>query len=197
MAAALMSCCCGTADRDEVARLARLLNWKRGAVVADVGAGKGEMARAASALVGEPGRVYATELDPGKLSGLRTLESRYRNLRVAAGSAGAVGLPPACCDSAVLRGVYHHLTNPRAFDDDLFGALKPGGRIAVIDFAPKRLLGWLFPVEGVPENRGGHGIPQAVVTEELKRSGFTIEAEIPNWPGGQYCVIAKKPGSGS
>ncbi len=187
---------CGTATTNEVTRLAKLLEWRSGTTVADVGSGGGEIAKAAADIVGVSGSVYATEVDAGKLRNLRKLESRYRNLKVVGGSDEALGLPPACCDSAVLRGVYHHLIRPSDIDSDLFRVMKPGGRVAVIDFAPKHLLSWFFPVKGAPGNRGGHGVARPVVVEELKRAGFTIDTEIPDWPGGQYCVIARKPVSG-
>lgn len=65
--------------------------------------------------------------------------------------------------------------------------------MAVIDFGPKKLLTWFFPVHGVPANRRGHGVPREVVVQELKQAGFEIEAELPDWPGGQYCVVARRP----
>jgi SAM-dependent methyltransferase len=98
-----------------------------------------------------------------------------------------------CCDSAFLRGVYHHLTRPDAIDASLYRALKPGGKIAVIDFAPKLLLSWLFPVHGVPRDRGGHGVLRDIVVRELQNAGFRIEQQIERWPKGQYCIVATRP----
>ena len=55
------------------------------------------------------------------------------------------------------------------------------------------VLTWFFPVHGVPANRGGHGVPRAVVVQELRSAGFQIERELSDWPGSQYCVVARKP----
>jgi ubiquinone/menaquinone biosynthesis C-methylase UbiE len=54
-----------------MARLASLMEWKPGTVVADVGAGDGRYSFAAAAKVGSSGRVYATEIDEKKLEELR------------------------------------------------------------------------------------------------------------------------------
>jgi ubiquinone/menaquinone biosynthesis C-methylase UbiE len=161
--------------------------------VADVGAGNGDIAREAATRVGGTGSVYATEVDSRKLARLRKMAKRYPNIRVVGGTEVDAGLPEACCDSIVLRGVYHHLTKPLQLDASLHRALKPGGRVAVIDFAPKKLLTWFFPVHGVPTNRHGHGVSREVVVQELKQARFEIEAELPDWPGGQYCVVARRP----
>jgi predicted methyltransferase len=45
-------------------------------------------------------------------------------------------LPEGCCDSIVMRLVYHHLTKPAEIDASLFRSLKPGGLLAVIDEEP-------------------------------------------------------------
>jgi len=98
-------------------------------------------------------------------------------------------LPTACCDAIFLRRVYHHLTKPAEFDANLARSLKPGGRLAIIDF-PARA--GLDPVEGVPSNRGGHGIPQKVVVEELSAAGLQVEKIVNDWPEGDYCVLFVK-----
>ena len=99
-------------------------------------------------------------------------------------------LPAGCCDAIFLRRVYHHLVKPVEFDRDLVRALKPGGRLAIIDFAARA---GLEPVEGVPSNRGGHGIPEKVVIEELTAAGLHVEKTDENWPEGSYCVLGVKP----
>ena len=80
-------------------------------------------------------------------------------------------LPAECCDAIFLRRVYHHLTKPVEFDTALLRSLKPGGRLAIIDFPARS---GLDPVEGVPANRGGHGIPQKVVIDELTSAGLHV-----------------------
>ena len=95
-------------------------------------------------------------------------------------------LPTACCDAIFLRRVYHHLTKPAEFDAKLLASLRPGGRLAIIDFPPRS---GLEPVQGVPANRGGHGIPEKIVVEELTRAGLQLEKEVNDWPDDSYCVV--------
>src|SRR5882762_2089896 len=68
----------GDAD-DEIKRLAAVMEWGPGTIVADIGAGDGEYAFAAAQIVGSSGKVFATEIDTDKLSKLRS-EATKRHL---------------------------------------------------------------------------------------------------------------------
>ncbi|HXL23140.1 MAG TPA: methyltransferase domain-containing protein [Candidatus Dormibacteraeota bacterium] len=176
---------------DEIARLASLMEWKAGTVVADIGAGDGRYSFAAAAKVGPAGRVFATEIDEKKLQDLRA-EVKRRNLpnvSIVQSKEADTGLPAGCCDAIFLRRVYHHLTKPADFDAQLVTALKTGGRLAIIDFAPRP---GLDPVEGIPSNRGGHGIPEKLVVAELQAAGLQVEREVKDWPDDSYCVVFVK-----
>jgi SAM-dependent methyltransferase len=106
---------------------------------------------------------------------------------------GQSGLPAGCCDAALLRGSYHHITDPAAFTADLYHALRPGGTVAVLEFPPRRWLGAIAPVKGVPANRGGHGIPTDVLIREMTAAGFEVDRLIPGWFLDIYCVVFRKP----
>jgi ubiquinone/menaquinone biosynthesis C-methylase UbiE len=176
---------------DEIARLAALMEWKPGTIVADIGAGEGSYSFAAAERVGTSGKVFATEIDKKKLKELRA-EVKKRNLQnvtVIESADADTKLPAACCDAIFLRRVYHHLTKPAEFDANLIRSLRPGGRLAIIDFPPRPDLG---PVEGVPANRGGHGISQKLVIDELTAAGFQVEKTVDDWPGDSYCVLLVK-----
>lgn len=181
----------------EIGRLAELMpfgaqgkGWA-GGVVADIGAGDGAYAFAAAGLVGTAGRVYATEIDEKKVAALKSEVARRKmgNVIVMESKEAETNLPAGCCDAIYLRRVYHHLTKPAEFDAGLVRSLKSGGRLAIIDFAPRA---GLDPVEGVPSNRGGHGIPEKIVIEELKAAGLTVEKIVEDWPEGSYCVVFGK-----
>ena len=176
---------------DEIARLASLMQWKPGTIVADIGAGDGRYTFAAVQHVGPTGKVFATEIDAQKLADLRA-EVKKRNLQnvvVEESKEADTNLPPACCDAIFLRRVYHHLTKPADFDAALVRSIKPGGRLAIIDFAPRS---GLDPVQGVPSNRGGHGIPQKIVIEELTAAGLQLEKSVNDWLDNGYCVVFVK-----
>jgi predicted methyltransferase len=176
---------------DEIKRLAALMEWKPGTVAADIGAGDGEYTFATVERVGAAGKVYATEIDAKKLAELRgeVAKRKLGNVIVIESKEADTGLPTGCCDAIFLRRVYHHLTKPVEFDANLVRSLKPGGRLAIIDFAPRA---GLDPVEGVPSNRGGHGISQKIVIEELSAAGLQVEKTVNDWPGDCYCVLFVK-----
>lgn len=189
-----MLACLGAASSEEISRLRQVMGWKAGQTIADVGAGAGEIGFAAAGVVGESGRVYLTELDDDKRKALeKEVEKRgLKNAVVVQAAVTQTNLPENCCDGIVMRRVYHHLTAPMEMDASLLKSLKPGGELAVIDFPPRKWLSAMEPVKGVPANRGGHGIPEKILTEELTKAGFQVEKVLEDWPEDSYCVIAKK-----
>lgn len=186
--------CLAAASSQEISRLRHVMDWKAGQTIADVGAGEGEIGFAAAAVVGQTGKVYVTELDEDKRKALEAQAQKraLKNVMVVQAAEKQTNLPDACCDGIVLRRVYHHFTAPMEMDASLLRALKPNGELAVIDFAPRKSLTESDPVKGVPANRGGHGIPQKVLTDELSKAGFQVEQVLTDWPEDGYCVIARK-----
>ncbi len=180
-------------QRQEIARLAELMEWKPGTIVADIGAGDGSFSFVAAEKVGPTGRVYATEIDSDKLKQLRSdvLKRKLANVIVVEGAVDDTKLPSECCDAIYLRHVYHHLTQPVEFDRNLVRSLKTGARLAIIDFPANENLP---PVEGVPKNRGGHGIPQKLVVDELTSAGLQVEKVVSDWSRNDYCVLFVKRG---
>ena len=177
----------------EAKRLADLMNWQPGQVIAEIGAGEGQMSWFAADRVGPDGHVYTTELDDKKLEHLRqeVAKRHLQNITVLKADPIKTNLPDSCCDSIFMRRVYHHFANPAATDTAFLQALKPGGLLAVIDFAPHA---GLPSVENAPKNHPGHGIAKDTLIAELTSAGFEIVTRPKNWPnGGDYCVIARKP----
>ena len=186
---------CSAISESEIQRLARVMSWKAGQVIADIGAGEGEIGFAAAAAVGETGKVYLTELDEDKVTALQkdTGRRKLKNAVILKAAEKETKLPGNCCDAIVLRRVYHHFTAPNEMDASLLRSLRPGGLLAVIDFAPRKSLTESDPVKGVPSNRGGHGIPKKILVEELTAAGFKLEKSFDDWPEEGYCVLFRKP----
>lgn len=186
---------CSAISESEIRRLARVMDWKAGQVIADVGAGEGEIGFAAAAAVGETGKVYLTELDEEKVAALQKDASRRKlnNVVIVAAAEKKTQLPDNCCDAIILRRVYHHFTAPSEMDVSLLRSLRPGGLLAVIEFPPRKSLTASDPVNGVPSNRGGHGIPKKILLEELIAAGFKLDKTFDDWPEEGYCALLRKP----
>ncbi len=176
-------------DGREMSRLRNELPLKAGAVVADVGAGKGELTFALAKEVGPTGRVFSTDIDPERVRRLReaVVAGRLGNVTVVEAKSSETGLPASCCDAILLRRVYHHVTDPAGTNASLLRALRPGGVLAVIDFPPPFFL-----------SRGDSGVPAKSVIDEVTGSGFQMLRLMDDWPGrgplGSYCVVFRKPG---
>jgi ubiquinone/menaquinone biosynthesis C-methylase UbiE len=172
-----------TSAEADAPKLAEVLGLKPGMAVADIGTGGGAMAVVLGKWIGT-GHVYATDLDERALRTTREYAKKegLTNVTVIEGGADRTNLPAACCDALFLRNVYHHVTEVQAFNKSLLASLKPGGRLAIIDFAARK--GSPLPA-GVPANREGHGVPSAVVIEEMTAAGFTYVRTIESWPPGE------------
>jgi SAM-dependent methyltransferase len=109
------------------------------------------------------------------------------------GATDSTNLPPLCCDAILIRDAYHHLTSPEAIIKSFAASLKPGGRLAVIDFPPR--ANSEVPA-GVPANRGGHGVPIEVVVKEVGAvlthvrtiAGFSPDSQ----PASLFLVLFRK-----
>jgi predicted methyltransferase len=165
----------------DVPLLMKTLEVSPGMTIADLGAGAGAMTMVAARRLGPTSRIYATDLNPATVTALNVLAEREHlgNVEVIQGASAATNLPPACCDAIFMRDVYHHITDPAAMNRSIAASLKPGGRFAVIDFEAKP--GSPLP-EGVPANRGGHGVPPAVVEEEVRAAGLVYVRTLAEWP---------------
>lgn len=180
----------------EVPELVKLLELKPGMTMADVGAGFGAWTVRFAKFVGPSGRVYATDLGAAQLAALGDAAKRegLANVTVLEGAANTTNLPALCCDAVLIRDAYHHLTQPEDIVRSVAAALKPGGRLAVVDFPPRPNS---EVPSGVPANRRGHGVPPDVVERE-GGAALTYVQTIPNWaansqPASLYLVLFRKP----
>lgn len=168
----------------ETERLAAALEIGRGTVVADIGAGSGAMAERMTQVVGPTGKVYATELSARRLEGLTSRKRRggLDTLHVATAAADATGLPDACCDALYLRHVFHHIADRATFVTSLSRAVRPGGRIAVIDFAPGGL--WFLGAD--------HGVTADDVRATFWQAGWRQRNRDDAWGSGTFLVVFER-----
>lgn len=116
-------------------QLIRALGIKSGMTVADIGAGGGYHTVRLSPVVGPGGRVLAVDVEPRYLQQLRQRVegARLSNVTLIQGGPDDPKLPPASTDVAILIHMYHEIESPYAMLYRLAPALKPGGRVAVVD----------------------------------------------------------------
>lgn len=112
-----------------------------GAVVADVGAGDGFFTVRLARAVGPEGRVLAVDIGDEPLRRLRTraADEDLRNVEVIEGAADDPRLPAASVDAVLIVNAYHEMTEHKAMLAKIRAALKPGGRLVIVEpIAPSR-----------------------------------------------------------
>jgi precorrin-6B methylase 2 len=166
--------------RAEVNQLAELLSLREGMAVADIGAGTGWLTVEVAQRVGRSGRVYSTEISSARLRDIRqaAATARLSNVIVLEAGERGTGLPSGCCDAIFMRRVYHHLSAPPAILTSIHDALRPGGRLVIIDFRPDRLVGIVTRM----------GVDRAEVIRTATTSGFELTTA-DEWPGWDHYVV--------
>jgi len=155
-----------------------------GMTVADIGAGTGLYTRLFSGAVGAKGWVYAVDINARFLEHIqaRAAQEKQDNITTVLCPQDSVSLPPASIDLAFICDVYHHFEYPRTTLASLHRAMKPGGRILLIDF---------IRIEGVSSDwtLGHVRAGEEVFRKEVEDAGFKFEAKL-KVPGlkENYCL---------
>jgi ubiquinone/menaquinone biosynthesis C-methylase UbiE len=173
-------------------RLVPVIELHEGQTVADIGAGSGRLTVELAREVGPSGRVYATELEEDRRRAIREAakSAGLKNVTVVEAHATRTNLPERCCDALVMRRVYHHIGNPSLMNASMLASLKPGGFLAVIDFAPDSTE------SADPNGRDTgeqHGITPATVARELGQAGFEVVTVEKGEGSDRYLVVARRP----
>lgn len=152
----------GRDARLQINRVMDLLGIRPGTSVADIGAGSGWFTVRAARRVGPGGVVYAEDINPEAVRAIveRTKKEQIANVRAVLGSADDLKLAGGSVDAALMLKVYHEIAHPVPVMKELRAALKPGGRVGIID-----------------RNGNGtdHGLDRAVVEREMHEAGFKVK----------------------
>ena len=164
--------------------LLRELGLKPGMAVADIGAGTGYYARRMAPLVGSSGVVYATDVQPEMMKILEdgAKKAGLSNIKPVLGGLKNVNLPDASIDLAIMVDVYHELEFPSEVIDSLVRALKPGGRIAYVEY---RMEDPRVPIKTL------HKMSQAQIRKEAAAHALMWERTADTLPW-QHVVIFRK-----
>ena len=121
---------------EEPAKLVRALDVRAGMVVADVGAGSGYHAFLMAPLVGEKGKVIASDIQQEMLDLITKKAKKLNvgNIETVKGTETDPKLPANGIDLILLVDVYHEFDHPFEMTEKMVEALKPGGRLVFVEF---------------------------------------------------------------
>jgi ubiquinone/menaquinone biosynthesis C-methylase UbiE len=142
-----------------------------GGTVADVGAGTGYFTLKLSRTVGSSGAVYAVDINPSTVSELqaRVAAGRLTNVKVSLGRVDDPGLPAGALDAVLISDAYHEMVEHKAILRGIRLALKPTGRLVILEKMAAR-------DEGKPRDiqTRNHHIAMSTVESELAEAGFSV-----------------------
>jgi len=161
--------------------LVAALGLRAGQRVADLGAGTGYFSRLLSSAVGTTGTVFAVELEPNLVAHLRARAEREGTANVVPilASPDNPRLPAGLVDVVLIVDTYHHIDDRITYLRNLRRALRPGGRIAVVDWQKR-------PLPVGPEM--AHKLAREMVVQEVEEAGYRLVDE-PTFLPYQYFLI--------
>ena len=176
------------ANRDAQERPEMLLDSLQissGETVADLGAGAGYFTWRLARRLGPRGRVLAVDIQPAMLDLVRR-EVKVHNLtnvEVVLGTAADPRLPAAAVDLVFIANAYHEFSEPESMLAAVFRALKPNGRVVVIEYATENDDD---PVAGLSTM----SLPE--IRSELERAGFRLDRVLDFLPLQHGLIFDKK-----
>ncbi|OFW14648.1 MAG: methyltransferase type 11 [Acidobacteria bacterium RIFCSPLOWO2_12_FULL_67_14] len=173
-------------DREEAPGQAlRIIGITPGSAVADVGAGSGYFTLRMARMVGPSGRVYANDIQQGMLDIIREKVETMRldNVTLVLGTQDDPRLPPASLDLALMVDVYHELQAPQAMLQKLHGALKPQGRLVLLEYREEDPSVPILPL---------HKMSVAVAKLEVEHEGFRLARVNEDLPWQHVLIFERK-----
>jgi ubiquinone/menaquinone biosynthesis C-methylase UbiE len=172
-------------DEEEPDRALDVLKIPKGAVVADVGAGSGYMTEKLSKRVGPAGTVYANDIQSEmlRLLGVRLKNRKITNVTLVQGDPDDPKLPAATLDLELLVDVYHEFQAPQTMLRHLREALKPTGRLVLLEYRKEDPT---IPIR--PE----HKMSVAEAKLEVEAEGYTLSQVDESLPRQHILVFTKR-----
>ena len=164
-----------------------VLALEAGDDVADIGAGTGFFSRMMAHKVGRRGKVYAVDIAENFITHIDEMAKKdgLKNIKAIVCSERSVDLPKNSIDVAFICDVYHHFEYPFDSMASLHEAMRPGGRLVIVDFER---------IKGVSRDwtLGHVRCGKGTVTDEVKDSGFDFVEEVDLGMEDQWVRVFKK-----
>lgn len=146
----------------------KFLAFRPGQWVADIGVGGGYFALRFAEIVGRGGKVYAVDTDRKFLILFekKIKKMRLKNIETVFVGQGIPELPKKSLDLVFLRNTYHHLSDRVRYFEQLKEFLKPGRRVAIIDYKP-----WKFRIF---RKIFKHYTSPETIKAEMEQAGYKI-----------------------
>lgn len=166
--------------RQKPQELVDALQIKTGMTVADLGTGVGYMLPYFSKAVGPSGKVLAEDIFPDFLAQAKQTVARnsLTNVEFIHGTDKDPKLPAGAVDLAFTLDAYHHFDYPELMLAVVKKSLRPGGRVAIVDFYK---AGFRDPAH--------IRLDQADVIKEVESFGFKLVSKSDHLPGTQYIAV--------
>lgn len=163
-------------DREEgTLRMREALELKPGMVVCDLGSGNGYHSLPMAKVVAPEGKVLAVDIQPEMLEMLkeRAAAQAVTNVECIVGEVHDPHLPEGSCDLVLLVDVYHEFSHPEVMLKAIRKALKPDGKVVLVEFRAEDLS---VPIK--PE----HKMSKAQIMKELEANGFALKRSFDELP---------------
>jgi len=153
------------ADEENPDLALRLLRIRKGATVADIGAGSGYITILMAKIVGPMGKVYASDIQQGMLELLQQNVSKAKldNVIPVLGTIDDPKLPADSLDLAIMVDVYHEFSEPQKMLQRIREALKADGRLVLLEYRAEDASVPILP---------DHKMTKAQVKQEVEHEGF-------------------------
>lgn len=165
----------------KVSEIFQFANIQVGNAVADIGCHQGYMSIRLADFIGESGKVYSVDVREDRLNKLNDIASErgVKNIQTILGDYDDPKLKENTLDVVLIIDAYHEMKDYREILQNVKKALKPGGRILVLEKLKRHLIG-----KSRQEQTIGHTIAPKYVENELEEAGFeviAIEKELGFW----------------
>jgi len=173
------------------AELVLRLGIVSGSTVVDLGTGTGNLLKDLSLAVGSNGRVIAEDIFPDFLDRARNRASTSKlgNVEFVLGTDTDPKLPPRAADLVIVLDAYHHFDYPEKMLAGIKRALRPGGRLAIVEYHKKRGAMEVNPEFALTHIRAG----AEQVVQEVEAAGYKLLWRRDHAPERQYVAMFQIP----